>query len=301
MRLETKRNAALSRGDCQHDGRILMEPATTAEVFRHVTLPSYGLGAAALVLFVLLPAVAILGLLTGRSNRQRRIASGKEVDLRAGEASLGAIMALLGLLLAFSFGSALSLLESRKLDVIAEANALSKAFLRADYLPEPSRSALKDALHEYAQTRLVPETGGLVSTEDASFFIERSLAAQDRLWPLTVDATDEPLPPAIATFVAGAVNDVLDAHQMRMRSISIPVAERSQIIVVVTALAALFLLGNRAGIAGRTLTWRTFTFAALLFVVMMTVLDLQRGSQGFIRVDQRALRATLADMEARLR
>jgi|SRR6056297_664983 len=278
-----------------------METSTIPEVYERITLPFLGLGTMALVLAVLLPAFAILGFMSGRSNRTRKIASGEEVDLRAGEASLGAIMALLGLLLAFSFGSSLSLLESRKTDIITEANALGTAFLRADYLSEPSRSELKAALYEYAQTRLIPETGSIVSREDASAFIDRSLAAQERLWPLTVTATADPLPPAIATFFAGAVNDVLDAHQMRMRSISVPVTELSQVIVVVTALAALFLLGNRAGIAGRTLTWRTYIFAGLLFVVMMTVLDVQRASQGFIRVDQTALMATLADMEATLR
>jgi hypothetical protein len=278
-----------------------MEASTIPEVYERITLPFLGLGTTALVLAILLPTFAILGFMTGRSNRTRKIASGEEVDLRAGEASLGAIMALLGLLLAFSFGSALSLLESRKSDIITEANALGTAFLRADYLPEPARGELKAVLYDYAQTRIIPETGGIVSIDDARAFIERSLAAQERLWPVTLAATAEPLPPAIVTFVAGSVNDVLDAHQVRMRSISVPVTELSQVIVVVTALAALFLLGNRAGIAGRTLTWRTYVFAGLLFVVMMTVLDVQRASQGFIRVDQTALRATLADMEATLR
>jgi len=275
-----------------------MEPFTLPEVYERITLPLLGLGTTALVLVVLLPTFAILGFLTGRRNRNRKIASGDEVDLRAGEASLGAIMALLGLLLAFSFGSALSLLESRKSDIITEANALGTAYLRAAYLTEPSRSELMSALHDYARTRIIPETGGIVSTEDARAFIERSLAAQERLWPLTVAATADPLPPAIATFVAGSVNDVLDAHQLRMRSISVPVSELSQVIVVVTALAALFLLGNRAGMAGRALTWRTYTFAGLLVLVMVTVLDVQRASQGFIRVDQSALKATLAAMEA---
>lgn len=277
-----------------------MEPSTIPEVYERITLPFLGLGTTALVLAVLLPTFAILGFMTGRSNRNRKIASGEEVDLRAGEASLGAIMALLGLLLAFSFGSALSLLESRKTDIITEANALGTAFLRADYLPEPSRSELKAALYDYARTRIVPETGGIVTTDDARTFIEQSLAAQERLWPVVLAARAESLPPAIVTFVASAVNDVLDAHQVRMRSISVPVSELSQVMVVVTALAALFLLGNRAGIAGRALTWRTYTFAGLLFLVMVTVLDVQRASQGFIRVDQSALQATLAAMEAEL-
>jgi len=255
----------------------------------------------ALILVVLLPTFAILGFWSGRANREKRIAAGREVDLRAGEASLGAIVGLLGLLLAFSFGGALSLLESRKTDIIIEANALGTAFLRTDFLPETEASELRDAIYAYAQTRVVAETNAISTSEDVQAFIDRSLKAQSRLWPLTVLATDAPLSPAIATFVAASVNDVLDAHALRMRSLSAPVAELSQTIVVIAALAALFLLGNRSGIAGRKLTWRTFVFSALLFAVMLTVLDVQRATQGLIRVDQSALRAAILDMETRLR
>ncbi len=278
-----------------------MASGTAATVYEHITLPALGMVTTSLLLVALLPGFAILGFLIGRAARNRRLAAGKDVELRAGEASLGAIMALLGLLLAFSFGSALSLLEARKADVITEANALGTAFLRTDYLPEPGRSELRRALYDYAQTRLVPEAAGVASRDEARAFIERSLMAQGRLWPLTIKATRDQSPPPIATFVAGAVNDVLDAHQLRMRSLSVPIAELSQIIILVTALAALFLLGNRSGIAGRPLTWRSFMFSALLCAVMMTVIDVQRAAQGFIRVDQSALRATILDMEAGLR
>jgi hypothetical protein len=63
-----------------------MEASTIPEVYERITLPFLGLGTTALVLAILLPTFAILGLMKGRSNRTRKIASGEEVDLRAGEA-----------------------------------------------------------------------------------------------------------------------------------------------------------------------------------------------------------------------
>lgn len=92
-----------------------MEFASGAAAYEHITLPTFGIGATAFILAVLLPTFAVLGFLSGKVVRARRAASGGEVDVRAGETSLGAIMALLGLLLAFSFGSALSSLESANL------------------------------------------------------------------------------------------------------------------------------------------------------------------------------------------
>jgi hypothetical protein len=278
-----------------------MELETAASVYRQITMPALGIGAMAALLAVMLPAAAVLGFVSGRWNRARRLAQGREVDPQLGEASLGAILALLGLLLAFSFGSALSQLETRKADVILEANAIGTAFLRADYLSEPGRGDLQRALHEYALTRLVPDGARLATRDDAREFIDRSLQAQARLWPITLDATAPPLPAPLATFVAGSVNDVIDAHQLRLRSLSAPVAELAQSIVVMAALTALFVLGNRSGVAGRALTWRSFVFSALLYIVMMTVIDVQRGAQGLIRVDQSALAATILDIESRLR
>ena len=107
-----------------------MEQATVATAYEHITLPVLGILPTALVLLALLPIFAILGFLSGRARRERQIADGKGIEQLVGDSSLGAILALLGLLLAFSFGNALALLESRKADIIAEANALGTAFLR---------------------------------------------------------------------------------------------------------------------------------------------------------------------------
>jgi hypothetical protein len=58
--------------------------------------------------------------------------------------------------------------------------------------------------------------------------------------------------------------------------------------------------GNRAGIAGRPLTWRTFVFAYSLFAVMVTITDVQRATEGFVRLNDSNLRATIFDMEQAL-
>lgn len=96
------------------------------------------------------------------------------------------------------------------------------------------------------------------------------------------------------------MNDALDAHLVRMKTLSQPVSETTLLMIVMAALASLFLLGNRAGLMGRSLTWRTFVFSGFLFVVIMTILDTQRSNEGFARVDDTALRATIFDMEQAL-
>jgi hypothetical protein len=54
------------------------------------------------------------------------------------------MLALLGLLLAFTYSFSLSRADMRKQAVINEANAIGTAFLRADLGAEPGRGELRE-------------------------------------------------------------------------------------------------------------------------------------------------------------
>ncbi len=131
-------------------------------------------------------------------------------------------------------------------------------------------------------------------------FLDKSLRAQSRLWPLTLEATQDPTSPPIKAFVASAINAVLDAHLYRIATLSVPIAAFTQAIVLGAATIAIFLIGNRTGLLGRDLTWRSFAFAFFLGAVMYTIIDIRRGNEGLILVDDSALRATIFDMEQAL-
>ena len=277
-----------------------MDPTTAASLYTQIELPTLSLTTTALILLICLPAMAVIGFWSGWTRRRMLLRSGEEIDHVVGETTLTAILALLGLLLAFSFGDALSLAQARKAAAVDEAAALGTAFLRADYLPEAGRLPLQQALLDYSETRLLPGNGALNSQEAAQAFLERSLAAQARLWPLTLEATADPVAPAIKTFVAGAVNDAIDAHLYRLQMTTSPMSEVTRLVLLASAMTALFLLGNRAGLLGRRLTWRMFVFSGFLFIVMFTIVDTQRAKEGLVRVDDMPLRATVFDMREAL-
>ena len=88
---------------------------------------------------------------------------------------------------------------------------------------------------------------------------------------------------------------------IRIAALSLPISKFANAMMFVSALAAVFLLGNRAGIVGRNLTWRTFFFSGFLFLVMLTIVDTQRATEGFIVVDETPLKATIFDMEMAMR
>lgn len=277
-----------------------MEPDTAVTVYSEIALPALSILQTLILLAILLPAAALLGWRLGHLRRRRRLAAGREIDMVVGETTLGAILAIFGLLLAFSFGHALSQFETRKAGLTDEAAALGTAFLRADLLDEPGRTDLQEALLTYAETRL-PAAGARTSSQgDVTAFLDRTLRAQAALWPLTVEATAPPIPPATRSLVAAAVNEVIDMHLYRLAALTEPISAYAYGMMLATALAALFLLGDRAGMLGRALTWRTFVLSAFLTVVMITIVDLQRAGSGVIRIDETPLRATIYDMRAAL-
>lgn len=278
----------------------IMTPSTSVSAYDEISINTLGLPFVALILLVVLPLSVAAGFASGRHRRQRLLASGGAVDVVVGEMAMNAFLALLGLLLAFTFGNSLAVSLSIKAATTDEASALGTAFLRADYLAEPGRTELQRALLEYGQTRVVPKHAPIDSEKKLNAFLETTLSAQARLWPLTLEATRDPTPLPIQTFVAGAMNAVLDAHLYRVSSFSVPVSAFTQAMVLAAAATALFLVGNRAGMLGQSLTWRAYAFAFFLSAIMYTIIDLRRANAGFILADDSTLRATILDMEQAL-
>jgi hypothetical protein len=67
------------------------------------------------------------------------------------------MFALLGLILAFTYGAGVSRFDATKQATTVEANTIRIAFLRADMVAEPESTKLKQALLDYARTRLIPQ------------------------------------------------------------------------------------------------------------------------------------------------
>lgn len=277
-----------------------MELITAASLYSQLDLPRFPLWVIVVVLLILLPASIVGGYWRGTRHRKALVSSGKDVSHVVGETALSALLALLGLLLAFSFGNSLSVFQARKAATVDEAAALGTVFLRADYLPDDGRIPLQEAILEYAKTRVLDNVAPLSTQDAAQAFLETTLAAQAKLWPLTLEATADPVEPPIKAFVASAMNEALDAHLYRLQVLSNPISEIIHVMVLGAACMGLFLFGNRAGLLGRTLTWRIFAFSGFLLIVMYTIVDTQRAKDGFIRVDDLPLLATIFDMEQAL-
>ena len=120
-----------------------------------------------------------LGFWLGR--RERRAHVDAEGAARS-DVTLASMLALLGLMLAFTYSFCMSRADLRKKALITEVNALGTAFVRADLLPEPGRTEVRERLFDYAKSRRV--TPGTVTTyEQVQEVVKQSMDMQSKIWP----------------------------------------------------------------------------------------------------------------------
>ncbi|RYH07176.1 hypothetical protein [Tropicimonas sp. IMCC6043] len=275
-----------------------MSPDATS-IYATIATHSFPFWVTVVAFFIALPAIALLGHRTGILEYRHRNPSEPDRGL-PGETSLGALLALLGLLLGFTFSAALHWREDRATAVVEEAAAIGTAFLRADLLPDGAGRPLQEALLAYARTRVVP-AGVTPDRAEVETFVVKSLEAQAALWPALKAGLGPDTPAALQVNVSGGVTEVLDAHTRRAAAASKTISSSTQAFLLLVTAAGVFVVGNRSALRGRRLSWRTFLFSIVLASVLVLIEDLDRPTDGFTTVPQGALVAVVADMEAALR
>lgn len=130
--------------------------------------------------------LAMLCLLeVGRRLGRRWRAKAAAEAVAGGGAIEGAIFALLGLLMAFTFSGAAARFDTRRQLIVEEANAIGTSYLRLDLLPADAQPRLRERFRQYLMTRLDMYRKYLDSaaTREA---LARSVILQGEIWTQAV-------------------------------------------------------------------------------------------------------------------
>lgn len=197
---------------------------------------------------------------------------------------VGATLALLALMLAFTFGLASSRFEDKRLVVLSEANAIGTAYLRAGMLPEPMRTQTQQLFREYVDVRLEA-----VQPDKLSYAITKSEELQNRLWAQAVAAAEKDRSPIMALFV-DSLNEMIDLHATRMMA-----ALRSRvpgviwIVLFLLSFLSMAMMGYHEAL---TNSRRSIAVLALILgfsSVLFLIVDLDRPRQGTLQISQQAM------------
>ena len=243
--------------------------------------------------------VLVIALESGFRVGMKRRVHWKDADSGGGAVVLTSMFAVMGLVLAFTYASGVSRFDARKNAVIVEANALGTAFYRADLVAEPGRTELRTLLLDYARSRAF-EPGTVNTNEDRRAVVKTTLEKLAEVWPATKRIVEQAQPGPIEASLVAAVNNVIDAHTIRLAAFHDKLPAVVMWMLVIVCAASLAVAGYNAGIQGRMSRWRMSAFASVLTLLMLVILDFDRPNNGVVIVSHYSITAVIADMEADL-
>jgi len=245
--------------------------------------------ALALILFAVVASVTGAGVLLGR-----RLRAHHETLREPFGVLQGALLGLVGLILAFGLSLAVGRYENRRAAVISEANAIGTTYLRAQLLAEPARTRSLALLRRYNDLAL------RVSSEvPNSAAMKRTVAAEDvlqrRLWSLAGEAVDAAPVATAPRLYLDALNTMIDEQTVRISGLNNRVPGPVLLLEVVGAAVALGLLGLYLSVLGRGI-WPMAFAAALVTMLLLVTFDLDRPTRGLITVPDTPYEALSASM-----
>ena len=248
----------------------------------------------AMLCMVTLVAIGEVGYWLGR----RRLAHASEVA-KAGEsgvtkeatnAHLGevqtATLAVLGLLLAFSFSMAVSRFDTRKQDLVEESNAIGTAYLRVQLLPQAQQPQATERFREYTDARLASDYPDWYLNTELS---QRTSMLQRELWSQGVAAAQQDPRSVTSGLYLQSLNDMFDAQSRRDAAGLNHLPSTALFLDFIIATFAVGILGYRSGLAsGRSLAG-AIVLALIIGLVLLIILDLDHPYQGLITISQQSL------------
>jgi hypothetical protein len=238
---------------------------------------------------VVLGVVMLLAWLLGRWWGRRLVPEGEKPD----STSAGAIVALLGLLLGFTFSLSLAKHDQRRLMVVADSNSIGDFYTCASLLKEPTRTKLQGEIHAYLQHRLA-----LVQSPPDEARLEKALgeaqAMHGRMEALVREAIEEGTPVVVP--LVNTLNELTSNHAARLAAARDRLPPPIVLLFFVAAIVAMVLLG-RHQVEAREREWAgSVGFALLVSLVVWVTLDLNQPGRGAITVSQEPLQRLLSGM-----
>src|SRR5215467_12191539 len=121
----------------------------------------------------------------------------------------GAVFALLGLLLAFTFSGAAARFDTRRQLIVEETNDIGTAYLRLDLLPADLQPALRESFRRYLDAR-IEVYQKLPDVAAAKESLAKANELQSQIWRQAVAATRaQGAPPAAPILLLPALNAMI--------------------------------------------------------------------------------------------
>jgi len=250
------------------------------------SLTSWELG---FLIFVVIGGASALGVLAGRYLRANSERYREPIGVLQ-----GALLGVVGLILAFGLSLAVGRYQDRRADVVTDANTIGTAYLRAQTIAEPQRSSSLALLRSYNDLAI------RVTYEIPGSAAIRATAAQQgqfqrRLWRLAGESLNARPRDSAPRLYLESLNDMIDHQTVRLSGLNNRVPDPVLWLELLGAAVALGLLALYLSVLGKGLIPIVVAAAIVSFLVFVTF-DLDRPTRGLIQIPAAPLLAEKATM-----
>lgn len=221
--------------------------------------------------FFLLPAMIVLQQL-GHGLRLRRQTAAQSSAIE------GAVFALFGLLLAFTFSGAVARYDAHRELVFEERNNIETAYFRLDLLPSQDQPPQRQLFRDYVDSRLHLYDSGRGEVSSATEQLQREI------WQKSVASVAAPgANPDAGKLLLPALNTMFDITATREAAFNMHPPEVIFLLLFILSGGSAFLAGY--GMTATTRSWLyTVAFAFTVTLTIYATLEIEYPSQGLIRL-----------------
>lgn len=237
---------------------------------------------------------AVLTLVWAIVGRKRASVGERQPGTMKGEEAL---LALLGLLLAFSFGMSLDRHDRRRGLAVADANAIGDFYTTTRLVGEPARTELHGAVKDYVVLRLAAAEPGAPMEIDETM-LRRSAALHATMLGLVGKAVQDESRAPVAVVLVQTLNGLTSSHAAWLMASREHLPGSIVILLLTASMLGVVILARND--APRSLA--VLAFIALVSFLVFVILDLNQPRRGLITVSrepmQRLDAAIAADEQA---
>ena len=250
------------------------------------SLSSWELG---FLIFVVVGGASALGVLAGRYLRENSETYREPIGVLQ-----GALLGVVGLILAFGLSLAVGRYQDRRADVVTDANTIGTAYLRAQTITEPQRTSSLALLRTYNDLAIrvtyeIPGSAAIRATSAQQGQLQR------RLWRLAGETLNARPRDSAPRLYLESLNDMIDHQTVRLSGLNNRVPDPVLWLELLGAAVALGLLALYLSVLGKGLVPIVVAAVIVSFLVFVTF-DLDRPTRGLIQIPATPLLAEKATM-----
>lgn len=201
------------------------------------------------------------------------------------------MMGLLAFLLGVSLSMASDRYQQRRDSVLAEANAIGTAWLRATVATGAEGEAMQRLLRDYTETRIAVVRGSSDPAE-VDRLNQRTNSIQNELWQMARTVAERS-PTPISGLLLSSLNDMIDLSLTNRRNFASHVPPYILRLLLTVSVFAVGAVGYGFGLVGSRQPGLSVLLLGVWTLAIVLIIDIDRPQTGEVRIDPAPLVWTL--------